>query len=325
MEKKSSWKEFLESISVIQFIFTFLLMGVLCLLLMVYLMFTSLWILPILYLSWQIFDWDTPERGGRRSEFVRNWQVWKHAKDYFPVKLVKTAELNPSKNYILGCHPHGILSFGGGFCFNTEGCGFTEVFPGVRPCLAVLGGLFRIPLFRDYLMSTGLIPVSKRSIEHLLTRSGVGNAVVIITGGAEESLFSSPGVNTVVMKNRKGFVKLALENGTDLVPVYSFGETDTYRQVVLSEGSLGRKVQVIFKQVVGFAPCLFKGERWFLMPYRSPITTVVGSPITVPKAPSPTQEQVDHYHQLYIEALTTLFHKHKTSCGLAETHQICII
>ena len=27
MEKKSSWKEFLESISVIQFIFTFLLMG----------------------------------------------------------------------------------------------------------------------------------------------------------------------------------------------------------------------------------------------------------------------------------------------------------
>ena len=60
----------------------------------------------------------------------------------------------------------------------------------------------------------------------------------------------------------------------DLVPVYSFGETDTYRQVVLSEGSLGRKVQVIFKQVVGFAPCLFKGERWFLMPYRSPITTV---------------------------------------------------
>ena len=61
---------------------------------------------------------------------------------------------------------------------------------------------------------------------------------------------------------------------TDLVPVYSFGETDTYRQVVLSEGSLGRKVQVIFKQVVGFAPCLFKGERWFLMPYRSPITTV---------------------------------------------------
>ena len=55
--------------------------------------------------------------------------------------------------------------------------------------------------------------MSKKCIEHLLTRSGVGNAVVIVTGGAEEALFSTPGVNTVVMKNRKGFVKLALENG----------------------------------------------------------------------------------------------------------------
>lgn len=59
----------------------------------------------------------------------------------------------------------------------------------------------------------GLYPVSKPSIEHLLAKSGVGNAVVIIVGGAEESLSSSPGVNTVVMRKRKGFVKLALEYG----------------------------------------------------------------------------------------------------------------
>ena len=50
--------------------------GVLCLLLMVYLMFTSLWILPILYLSWQIFDWDTPERGAA----PRTWYKKKKSK-----------------------------------------------------------------------------------------------------------------------------------------------------------------------------------------------------------------------------------------------------
>lgn len=47
----------------------------------------------------------------------------------------------------------------------------------------------------------------------MLSEAGVGNAMVIIIGGAEESLACSPGVNTVVMKQRKGFVRLALENG----------------------------------------------------------------------------------------------------------------
>ncbi|XP_076130626.1 diacylglycerol O-acyltransferase 2-like isoform X1 [Alosa pseudoharengus] len=324
MEKNSSWKELKESISVVQFIYTFLCLGVTCLLLMTYLMFTSLWIIPALYFSWEVLDWHTPERGGRRTAFVRNFRVWKHMRNYFPVKLVKTAELSPSKNYILGSHPHGIMCCGAFTCFGTEACGFKEAFPGVTSCLATLGGLFRIPLFRDYIMAAGLYPVSKPSIEHLLTKCGTGNAVVIVVGGAEESLTSSPGVNTVVMKNRKGFVKLALEYGADLVPVYSFGENDLFRQVKFSEGSMGRRFQAIFKKVMGFAPCLFKGERWLLMPYRSPVFTVVGSPISVPKVPSPSQEQVDHYHQLYMEGLTKLFHKHKTSCGLEETHQICI-
>lgn len=37
--------------------------GTACLLFMIYLMFTSLWLIPTLYFSWQIYDWHTPERG----------------------------------------------------------------------------------------------------------------------------------------------------------------------------------------------------------------------------------------------------------------------
>ena len=72
------------------------------------------------------------------------------------IKLVKTAELNPKKNYILGIHPHGIMCAGGFTCFSTESCGFTEAFPGMRSSLAVLSGLFRLPLFREYIMSAGI-------------------------------------------------------------------------------------------------------------------------------------------------------------------------
>ncbi|XP_027000014.2 2-acylglycerol O-acyltransferase 3b [Tachysurus fulvidraco] len=323
--QKSRWKLFLEDISVLQLVLSFLFMGISCMALMLYLMFTSLWPIPILYFTWQFFDWNTPERGGRRTRFVRSWRVWKHFKDYFPIKLVKTADLSPSRNYVLGCHPHGIMSIGAVSCFITEHGGFAQAFPGIRPSLAMLAGLFRIPLFRDYLMFSGILPVSKDSLKYMLSQSGVGNAMVIIVGGAEESLASSPGVNTVVMKQRKGFVRLALENGADLVPVYSFGENELFPQVLLSEGSVGRRLQALFKQVMGFAPCLVTGGRWLFLPYRRPVTTVVGSPISVPHVYNPSEQQVDHYHTLYMESLSELFHTHKSSCGLADTHQLRII
>ncbi|XP_067463929.1 2-acylglycerol O-acyltransferase 3b [Thunnus thynnus] len=324
-KEKTQWKEFMETLSVLQWVLTFLFLGVICIILMVYLMFTSLWPLPTLYFIWLMKDWQTPERGGRRIMAIRKWKVWEHHRDYFPIKLVKTAELNPNKNYIVGCHPHGIMCAGGFACFTTESCGFAEAFPGVRSTLVVLAGLFKIPLFRDYIMTAGLCPVSKPSLTHLLSKSGKGNAVVIVIGGAAESLASSPGVNTVVMKQRKGFVRVALEFGADLVPVYSFGENELFRQVIFSDGSLGRRLQDLFKKIMGFAPCLFVGERLAVLPYRTPITTVVGSPISVPKRATPTEEEVDHYHRLYMEGLSKLFHEHKVSCGLSEGHKLLII
>ncbi|KAJ3588775.1 hypothetical protein NHX12_009629 [Muraenolepis orangiensis] len=324
-QDKTRWKLILETLSAVQWEFTFLLLGVTCLTLVVSLMFTSLWPLSALYFVWLVKDWHTPERGGRRSEFVRNWRVWGHLRDYFPIKLVKTGELSPKKNYILGIHPHGIMCAGGYTCFSTESCGFAEAFPGVRSTLAVLNGLFRIPLFRDYIMSAGLLSVSRASLAHVLSKNGKGNALAIVIGGAEESLCSSPGVNTVVMRQRKGFVRIALEYGADLVPVYSFGENELFRQVIFSEGSVGRRLQDLCKRIFGFAPCLFLGDRFALLPYRTPITTVVGAPIAVPKRLVPTKEEVDHYHSLYMQSLSKLFHQHKVSCGLSESHELRII
>ncbi|CAN9501743.1 unnamed protein product [Ophioblennius macclurei] len=324
-KEKSEMKKVLETLSVLQWELTFLFLGVTCIIVTVCLMFTSLWPLPTLYFVWLVVDWHTPERGGRIINLVRNWKAWDHFRDFFPVKLVKTAEMNPNKNYILGCHPHGIMSVGAFSCFCTKNCGFEELFPGLRSHLAILAGLFRIPVMREYIMGAGLFPVSKASLKHLLSKRGKGNAVVIVIGGAAESLESAPGVNTVVIKHRKGFVRLALQYGADLVPVYSFGENDLFQQVIFSEGTFGRKLQDLFKNVMGFSPCLFLGERFGLLPYRRPVTAVVGSPIAVPLRVRPTEEEVDHYHQLYMEGLAKVFQENKVSCGLSESHKLELI
>ncbi|XP_037978781.1 diacylglycerol O-acyltransferase 2-like [Motacilla alba alba] len=321
----------LQLLAVLQWVLSFLLLGIVSLLLLIYLLFTSLWLIPVLYLAWIIFDWDTPEKGGRRLSCLRRWTVWKHFRDYFPVKLVKTHDLSPSHNYIIGSHPHGILCVGA-FCnFITGSTGFEELFPGIRSSLTTLAGNFRLPLFREYLMSGGLFPVTRRAIGYLLSQKGTGNAVAIVIGGAAESLSCRPGVTTLILKNRKGFVRMALRHGAFLVPSFSFGENDLFRQVVFEEGSWMRSIQRRFQKMIGFAPCLFYGRgltscrsRGFL-PYARPITTVVGEPLAVPKVENPSRELVDRYHELYIRALLKLFNENKTKYGMSESDELHIL
>lgn len=51
-------------------------------------------------------------------------------RDYFPIELIKTADLKPEKNYIFCYHPHGVISLGAISNFATEATGFSEKFPG---------------------------------------------------------------------------------------------------------------------------------------------------------------------------------------------------
>ncbi|XP_053318861.1 2-acylglycerol O-acyltransferase 3-like isoform X2 [Spea bombifrons] len=227
---EDTWKKHIQALSVFQWVLTFVFMGSFFTILLLYLMFTSLWIIPVTYFTWLLMDWETPERGGRRTEWVRRWTVWSRFREYFPIKLVQSSPLSPDRNYVLGCHPHGIMSVAAFSNFATEANGFSDVYPGVRPWLAVLAGMFRLPIYRDYIMSAGVVPVSRDSIQYLLSRCGTGNAVFIVVGGAAESLQSSPTENMVTLSGRKGFVRLALQNGADLVPVYSFGENDIFEQ-----------------------------------------------------------------------------------------------
>lgn len=55
--------------------------------------------------------------------------------------------------------------------------------------------------------------MSRSALKYLLTQKGSGNAVVIVVGGAAEALLCQPGASTLLLKQRKGFVKLALKTG----------------------------------------------------------------------------------------------------------------
>lgn len=273
-----------------------------------------LWPFFIVYFIFMNFD-DAPENGGRRVNWIRNSKLWTWMADYFPITLVREEELDASRNYIFGYHPHGIISIGAFTAFGSEGANFNSYFPGINVRLLTLESNFRLPLYREILMGLGLASVSRRSCENILQK-GPGHSCMIVVGGATESLYAFPNMNSLILKKRLGFIKLAMRQGADLVPVYSFGENNLYGQLDNKEGTWLRTFQKTFQSFMGFAFPVFHGRGilnydYGILPFRQPVRVVVGKPIRVPHLQNPTMDDLLAAQKLYIEELQRVFDKYK--------------
>lgn len=259
-----------------------------------------------------------------RSEFLRSLPIWSFFSSYFPASLHRTEPLPPTRKYIFGYHPHGILSHGAFVAFATEALGFSKLFPGITNTLLTLDSNFRLPFYRDYALALGLASVSRESCENILSSGGIdgegmGRAITIVIGGARESLDAQPHTLRLVLKRRKGFVKLAIRTGADLVPVLAFGENELYKQIQPDRHSLLHRLQLLIKQILGFTIPLFHARGVFnydvgLMPYRLPLNIVVGRPIPVKQqidGIDMDEAYIDQLHASYIQELERLWREGK--------------
>ena len=167
----------------------------------------------------------------------------------------------------------------------------------------------------------GLGSVSRESCENLLSKGGangegMGRAITIVVGGARESLDAQPGDLRLVLKRRKGFIKLAIRTGADLVPVLAFGENELYDQISSDSHPLVHKGQMIVKKLLGFTIPLFHARGVFnydigMMPYRRPLNVVVGRPIAVIRQQEPDSDYVDELHTQYVGELERIWEEWK--------------
>jgi hypothetical protein len=109
------------------------------------------------------------------QKWYRSARVWKFFADYFPTTLIKTTDLPPDTNYIMGfhilcgkyqimilftyyrCHPHGILSIGAFIHLCTEATGFDKLFPGLSSTIVTLNGQFYFPFRREVGIGLGIL------------------------------------------------------------------------------------------------------------------------------------------------------------------------
>lgn len=318
----NAYNSFLEKLSIIVFFSTsFHLVSIVLIFLLIYFLWKDYYFLFILYGVYYIIDFKRFDYGGYDCSFMTNGPLKLPFAKYFPISLTKTVDLTPDRNYIFACAPHSVIPFGP-LNFMSDVNKFPTLFPGLKTHLLTLKRFFYIPITREYMFLHRACAASMNSLKYILGNQGVwkekGQVCVLMVGGAQEMMYSLPGeIYFLILKNRKGFIRAALETGASIVPVFSFGENNLYATKTTNPCSWYGKFQVFFKKLTsmglpyGHGCGLFSQKSKGVFPFRNPIHTVVGEPIHVIKTNNPSQEQVDELHQRYSNDLFQLFETHK--------------
>ncbi|KAF4322681.1 hypothetical protein BBO99_00003829 [Phytophthora kernoviae] len=207
--------------------------------------------------------------------------------------------VQPNDRAMFAFHPHGILS--NGFAINgAHNMAFSQA-----DCRwLVAENLFWFPILREVLNWMDFSSVAKSTFQRIMSK---GQNISLIPGGFEEATLYRRGKHRVYIKKRFGFIKMALQYGYKVHPVYTFGEEYAYHAF---PWALQFRLKLNEFKLPGV---VFFGQMkcCYLPQSDVDLITVFGMPLVLPHIENPTRDDVQKYHALYVQALQNLFDKYK--------------
>ncbi|KAL4854850.1 Diacylglycerol O-acyltransferase 2D [Chlorella vulgaris] len=244
------------------------------------------------------------------------------ADSYFPVNVVcegKQEDYSGNGPFVIGYEPHSVLPQGiSVFSQYGSQAAIPQGLSDTRILVSSAG--FWAPIMRHLWWWLGCRPVGRASFQHQLRQ---GRSVAVCPGGVMECIYmeQEQGREVAYLRKRHGFVRMALQAGAPLVPVFAFGQSDLYSYCRLvfdwpkNRLLVPRAHWARFVRRIGYMPMLVWGWCGSFMPKQVAMTVVIGKPIPVPKIEHPTPEQVSEYLQRFISEMERLFSEHKEAAG----------
>lgn len=239
------------------------------------------------------------------EESLNSWLSYQVLR-YFSFKIIFEEFLSKGKPRIVVGPPHGLFPFGDLCMMLSYPAVMGYSIRGVASSVALV-----VPIFKQILSAIGIVDASRDSLLAVLKQ----DLTVGISSGGVAEVFetnSSSDTEVIILKNRKGFVKLAFMTGADIVPSYSFGNTAMYS---LWTGGRIQSILEYFSRRIGFAVVPFWGRFFLPVPYRVPTLCVMGKSLPVDLNPNPTEAEIDEVHEKLIVSMIALFDKYKYAYG----------
>lgn len=218
------------------------------------------------------------------------------------------ALMQRNRPVIFALEPHDILPLSMAALSDA-----VQVFPGIRARGCVTSIAYKIPILKHVFTWVGSGSIDKENVVDMISK---GESPMICVGGAHEVIYMENSSEYVLyMSPRLGYVKIAMQQGVDIVPMFAFGQRNLWDYYIPSSTwlhSLGRKI--------GFIPLIYTGM-WGL-PLAPPkaggqVTVVLGAPVEIPKIAEPTPEQLAEYALKVIEGVQRIFEENKDKNGAA--------